>query len=255
MCGRGLKKRELTMKENNSLEMACPYCSNPDLFAAPLSAQGGREVYRMGFARRGKFWKRVAPKKDNQFGMHPAHVRFYGDHWRATIEGDHFVKRFAKYQLELIGFPYPSSPALLPYRDMFHHSLFFCANLTPDRRAVFNVCRVSHRDSPVMVDVHQWPSHRTLITVRGLDAPEWDTSTQKIISEAMEFFRVETRGDPKINEDVLAKTIERIGAGATQKEAAKAIGVTPQALRQWAARRGLQDWQTVKEKHARVEAV
>jgi hypothetical protein len=97
--------------------------------------------------------------------------------------------------------------------------------------------------------IHWWPSHDFIFTVKSFN-PERDFDS---LARFLKLFKPETRGAPKIKEVELVGAIRRLGTKATQAATAKEIGVSPQALRQWAARKGIHAWGEVKSQYKTTE--
>lgn len=231
------------------LSSECPYCSDPKKYQNISSDKPETEN---GFliARVGKFWKRSVGTSN----MLAVKSHFYGDHWRIHISGkQHFIERFKNFDLDILTFKSKYSPWSVP-GPLF---LTFLIAAAKDTEFQFSVCRITHKKSPLIVEAHKWFSHGTMVTVRGFPAKEneFTSADLDVIKEAMEFFRVETRGQPKITPGDVAKAIQELGSDATQAAVAKELGVTGSALRAWAVRSGMRNWESVKDHYRNTEYV
>jgi hypothetical protein len=115
------------------------------------------------------------------------------------------------------------------------------------------VCRISHIENDISVILHWWPTHGRVLEIRGSLSPEEINANIDVAKEALDFFRTETRGDPKITNAQVAKTIKKLGTDATLTSVAKEMSVTRQALQFWARRGGMKSWEQVKERYGATE--
>ncbi len=117
---------------------------------------------------------------------------------------------------------------------------------------LFNACRITKKGSKVTVDVHWWPDHGRLITVRNLSSAGASAADLEVINQAIKFFRDETRGQRKITEEKLKKVLSSLGPNATQSAAAKTLKVNESALEQWRRRQHIATWQEVIKRYGKA---
>jgi hypothetical protein len=107
-----------------------------------------------------------------------------------------------------------------------------------------NGYRIAHT-SGLLLFVHWWPSHGFKTEITNLE-PEGFALVNKILK----LFKLETRGAPeKLNEAEVAKAVRTLGGGATQRDVAHKLGVTPRALQLWAAKNNLGGWESMKRNY------
>lgn len=213
------------------LASPCPYCANPAAHQRELG-KGGRKDHVTLIARTGKFWTR-----EGEGGMVKLTSYDHGEYFRAVVGAEHFIPRFKDFRLEIINFQAPYSP--------FHwasNALLFMVGVQPGEIArhikfPLNVARVTNKKSAVVVDAHTWFSHGTVLTVHHVPK-ELSSADITVMQEALEFFRPETRGAPKIKDADVFKTIKELGPDATQAEAAKQLRVGRSTLGDWLRREG-----------------
>ena len=70
----------------------------------------------------------------------------------------------------------------------------------------------------------------------------------------LEFFKIETRGEPKVSELEISAAMRKLGADATQAEVANGLQVTVRTLQRWAGRNGFQSWEEVKGRFLNIES-
>jgi hypothetical protein len=161
----------------------------------------------------------------------------HGDYWCIPIGSEHFIPRFKDFKLEIINFKSPYSPFFWASDAL----LFMLSAAPPDiarhNKFGLNVARLTHKDSPVVIDAHTWFSHGSLLTLHHV--PKEISSTDiTVMQEALEFFRPETRGAPKIKAVDLFKAIKALGEEATQAKVAERLGVSDRTVRDWVKREG-----------------
>jgi hypothetical protein len=218
------------------LASPCPYCSNPQLYLRELGGRSQREV-EMGINPIGKFWGSHITRGY----MARIKSHFYGDHWRIRLGGELFSERFREYTIEIASFPADYSPW-----HFANYALLTRLTASPEpRKFPFDVCRITHKRSPIIVEAHTWFSHRTMITMHGLPTANLPSEDVTVMQGALEFFRPETRGAPKVDKAKLVQAVMLEGMEATQKSVAKRLGVTDRAIRDWLAREGL-TWEQFK---------
>jgi hypothetical protein len=223
------------------LASPCPYCSDPATFQRELKGKG-RKDHETGIARVGKFWRR-----DEEQGMIRVWAYDHGDYFRMAFGGEHFIPRFKDFRLDVINFPAKYSPFFWA-----SDSLLFMIDAAPSdlaRRNKFglNVARVSHKKSAVVVDAHTWFSHGTILTLHHIPK-EISSADVTAMQEALEFFRPETRGAPKIKAADLFQAIKALGTGATQAQVAERLGVGKSTLGDWLKREGW-TWNELKQSY------
>jgi hypothetical protein len=156
--------------------------------------------------------------------------------------------KWKDYEIELLGHVYHTEPPIPPIVNRkwlvwFQH----IQRHTEDNRPLpewteFNGYRVTHKNGWGMV-IHWWPSHGFIFTVKSFN-PERDFDS---LARFLKLFKPETRGAPeKLNEAEVAKAIRKLGSRATQRAAARKLGVTPRALQLWAAKNSLGGWTSMK---------
>lgn len=223
------------------LATPCPYCSDLATFQRELKGRG-RKDHESGIARIGKFWRK-------EQGMVSAWSYDHGDYFRMSFEDEHFIQRFKDFRLDIINFEARYTPFYWA-----SHSLLFMVDAAPSdiaRRNKFglNIARVTHKKSAVVVDAHTWFSHNSILTVHHIPK-ELSSLDVTVMQEALEFFRPETRGAPKIkfqDADVF-QAIKALGAGATQTQVAKRLGVSKSTISDWLKRAGWA-WDNLKREY------
>jgi DNA-binding transcriptional regulator YiaG len=229
------------------LASPCPYCSDPKLYQRELTEKG-RLSHTGGVAPVGKFWAKDDESGNRLLGMVKAPSYDHGDYFRITFGGKQFIPRFKDFGLEIISFESKYSP----FYSASNALLFMLSAAPPDiarnNKFSFNVARVTHKKSPVVVDAHTWFSHGTVLIVHHV--PQKLTSADvTAMQEALEFFKPETRGTPKLTTAAISEAIKQIAADSkpTQAAAAKALEVSESALEKWRRRNGFETWGGVVE--------
>jgi hypothetical protein len=221
------------------LASPCPYCSDPAKFQRELKGKG-RKDHEGLITRAGKFWKRGE-------GMFRTESYDHGDHFRITIGSKNFIPRFKDFRLDIISFPAEYSP----FFWASHYFLFLLDAAPSDlaRRNKFglNVTRITSRKSPVVLDAHTWFSHGTLLTFHHVPK-EMSSADVSAMREALEFFRPETRGAPKVKDIEVFQAIKALGKDATQAKVAKRLGVGKSTLGDWLKRVGW-TWSDLKRSY------
>jgi hypothetical protein len=112
-------------------------------------------------------------------------------------------------------------------------------------------CHIKH-ESGVESVTHWWPSHGIKTEVWNLGAPASGDLLKKLIN----LFTPETRGaQGKLSEAEVAKTVRKLGGGATQRAVARKLGVTPRALQLWTTRHRLGGWELMRKTYTAGDSV
>lgn len=248
--------REIWWKTASSFKIPpCPYCSQLERFQSPLGgeAEEGQTKVDNYFLTAGKFWKPDKRKPGTVL------VSDYSDHSRVDVNGRHFIKRFSAFHLQLIGFryDYEASRYLEHWRTTFLTSTFFYGFLFPGPEYIFfSIARLTHKRSGTIVDGHVWPTHGLIITARQFAGGALTSEEMRVVSEALEFFRLETRGAPKLDRVALGQALGKLGPDATQKEVARALEVSPSTLREFQRRESAgMNWDELKRLYFDRETV
>ncbi len=242
--------------EKKMKEAECPYCVKPNFIENATRGRATKIEVRLPFyTRQEKFWRSDLREYNATFATNVEKRREY---LHTSFYGEDFEPRWRDFTVEVIGveadeviFPRDDDRVIPGPPTPF----FFFASVAPDavtpfRYQHFFIARITHRLSSVELIVHWWPTHGRRFKMLGSLIPEEANDDISVITEAMEFFRVETRGDPKLTEGDVVKAIQKLGDEATQVSVAKELGVTARTVQRWAARNGLQTWDEVKERYS-----
>ncbi len=237
-------------------QVECPFCSNPDFLAAATKGRATKiEVLLPFHVRQEKFW-RADLREYNTTVTADAEKR--GEYLHTPFYGDDFEPRWRDFTVDVIGveaneviFPRDSDIVIpSPPTPFFFFAPSAFDALTPYRYQHFFIARITHNLSNIELIVHWWPTHGRRFKMLSSLIPEETNDDINVITEAMEFFRVETRGEPKLTESDVVKAIQKLGDEATQVSVASELGVTARTVQRWAARNGLLTWEEVKERYS-----
>jgi hypothetical protein len=207
----------------------CPYCSHPKKFQQPLSGEG-RADHASGIARVGKFWARDEPN-----GMLLVTSYDHGEYFSIPIKSKHFIPRFKDFSLNIISFESGFSPWVYASDALLFGLSAAPSDITRFNKFSLNVARVTHKKSAVVVDTHTWFSHGTLLTVHHVPS-ELSSADITVMQEALEFFRPETRGAPKIKRADMWAAVKKLGSNATQPRVAAELKVGESTIGAWLKR-------------------
>lgn len=244
----------------------CPYCADPALLDKRLTPTKRDRAELVRMARRGSHWPeperiKVTPPAASiaRWGAFdpretvalktPGVVR--GELRIKTVTGADMIKRFAGFTVQIVGVESPGEPPMPA-------GVFFSRTWTEDeegRRVNFisyDAARITHAESPVVVDVHWHPSHGRLVTLRGFSKVATTAEELSIITTALGFdIKKKKRGaPPKVDRDAIIRAIRAQGEGATQKSVAEAAGIAPRTLRDWLYFREGSTWESLKREVA-----
>ncbi len=253
----------MSRKNGNKLinsTLGCPFCANPRFIADRSRGKAKKiSVLWPRWRLQEKFWSEKILKLNDDYG-HLASVvaEQRGESLRIVLEGDDFKKHWRDFVVEVFGIEsvgeiiYPRKFERVwdnpPQPFLFVESTYQGPNQAALTRQFF-ACRITHKHTLAELIVHWWPTHGRLFEMRGPLVTQEPNSDIEAFKTAFDFFQRETRGAPKIKEVELVGAIRRLGTKATQAATAKEIGVSPQALRQWAARKGIHTWGEVKSQY------
>jgi hypothetical protein len=222
------------------LASPCPYCSDPKLYQRELTEKG-RLSHTGGIAPVGKFW---AKDGDRLLGMIKAPSYDHGDYFRMAFGGKQFIPRFKDFSLEIINFESKYSPFFSASNALLFILSAAPSDIARNNKFAFNIARITHKKSLVVLDAHTWFSHGTILTVHHVPR-ELSSDDVAVMQEALEFFRPETRGGPKITKIKLMKAIQAQGEKATQLGVAEGMKISDSTLRYW-LNRERKSWQEIK---------
>lgn len=187
-----------------------------------------------------KFWKRKL--LGDQEPPLSVWMEQRSDYLRIVLENDKFEERWRGFTVEVFGinsvgerlredppgpFFFITSPSAFHGDETEHNYLQFFA------------CRITHKRTLAELIVHWWPTHGHLFEMRGPLMTQENNNDIEVFKTAFDFFQREARGNPKISEQAIKKTIQKLGQRATQRAVAREIGVTEQGLDKWRSRRGM----------------
>lgn len=241
------------MKRTNKED--CPYCAHPDLFGEVLNLE---PVPMQGVSgqRVGSYFRRMAKLSANfeWVGM-PGKEELRGEWHVITYQSKELALRLAGFTVQMIG-----KDKLGNARMNAPDPFFISGFQRPDDGGpfilrTFFAFRASHKGSSVLIDVHWWPSHDRVVTLRGI--PESGASSQdlKAVNEILKLLRKETRGGgTKIEKIKVLDTIQQLGDNATQEKVAHRLGVSLRGLQKW-IRKQAGSWAAIKDEAAKTEFV
>jgi hypothetical protein len=112
----------------------------------------------------------------------------------------------------------------------------------------YDATRITHKDSPIIVDAHWHASHGRILTIRGFGRVAATVEEAAIINTALSFdTKPKRRGaPPKVDREVVYEAIRAQGKKATQKSVATATGIADRTLRDWLYFREGRTWVNLK---------
>jgi hypothetical protein len=244
------------IKPFNKSTKQCPYCADPDFLAPFTEGKAKKVMIPLPLQRRQeKFWH---PSVSSKGAESQAHIEAEkrDQFLRIVFDQENFKERWADFKIEDFGIESVGAP-FLP-RDEERVSIyppgpfFFAYSSFPrlgrgDETAhygQFFACRITHKDSDLSIIVHWWPTHGRLIDIHGSLSPFPVNGDLEVIKTALDFFSRETRGNPKLSEEIISDVLRRLRE-PTQRAAAEELQVTEQALEKWRARQGMATWREV----------
>jgi hypothetical protein len=243
----------------------CPYCADPDLLDKILNPPAGTLYSALPGAsirRFGNHWPKVRkPVKSKPSrgvkllavgvidrrkvvtlktpGVH------YGKYIIKTVTDKDMIARYAGFIVKIIGVKCKTEPPV-PSGPFLSRTWTVEGNGKGSNYVSFNATRITHQDSPIVIDIHWTPEHGRVVTVRGFSSYQSQPEELAIINRAFEFYRAEKRGGAKIDRENLMRAVREQGDKVTQKAVADELGVTTRAIRDQLARLGA-TWDELKQ--------
>jgi hypothetical protein len=241
----------------------CPYCADPNLIDKILVPPAGTlytQEPHPHLLRRGSHWPKPPKVKILSDSKHRLAqwgaidprvvVRLktpeivHGKYHIKTITDADMTPRYAGFQVQIIGVQSRTEPPA-PLGPFFSRSQgerdgkpFYIS---------FNAARITHKDSPIIVDTHWHPDHGRLVAVRGFAKIVTTPEEMAIISTALRFDIKRQHGaPPKIDLKELVRVIRAQGTEAVQKDVAAAIGVSTRTIREWLYFQAGMTWESFK---------
>jgi hypothetical protein len=239
---------EQTMGDSNDLDVdkeACPYCASPDLFQE-VFAMDSTETIRASSIRVGPYW-RVDPRYP--LGINATQIEnSYGKYRIRTITEKNLNEQYAGFTTYLLGVRAQHTWADRP-GPFFHQT-----TSTPDGRPedgrwrwiLFFAFRMRHKKCDVLIDVHWWPSHNRIVTMRNIPNEGLQPNDVRSINSALKLLRKETRGGPKIEMVKVIGVIQKLGLGATQADVALKLKVSRYGFQKWLSKQEM-SWDELKK--------
>jgi hypothetical protein len=243
------KKRDATgcTATQESATVPCPYCSNPNIFekafATPIER---RETTWLPRVR--NIWRATSDASK------PIKVKedIRGDYRIITVTGDDLAEHLSDFTIEILGVRFIEEPPFPPPDQFFRQGgeVHYDAHTGIELRLwyLFNVYRITHNKTDLVIDVHWWHEHGRIVTIQDFAPAGVSPVEIQVINETLKLFRIETRGGVKITEERIRQVLAESGASLTQKDAAWRLNVTENGLEKWRARRGISTWQEVVER-------
>ncbi len=236
----------------------CPFCADPSLIYG--MSRGRVKKIKIEIPRgrgRARFWKRSVSRD-------PWDAEQRGEHLRIVHRNGSFEERWRGFTVGVYGFD--SDEIIYPPRaegrvwDEPPGPFFFVQSHAPvgdrmTRYRQFLFALITHEFSNVELSFHWWPTHGRQFKL--LSSPETAADINEdidIIADAMEFFRVEKRGEPKVSELDIVLTMRELGDSATQAKVAKELKINTRTLQRWVSRNGFQSWEEYKDRFRSVKA-
>lgn len=237
------------MGDKDNAAGPCPYCADPDLFATVGRAMPDKGLEVPRYLRIGPYLR--GPISATVGGGHGPAFKF-----KSEARGGYWLHRFGEAQLaeRLAGFTVLLLGVVMPSAVEFPPGPFFQTTIDrgraggPWRHSLFFAFRATHKAHKVAVDVHLWPTHEKIVTLRGMADAGLAPEELKTVGEALKLLRAETRGEPKVTTVKIVGAMQKLGEGATQSGVAKRLGVGERTVRDWLQREGL-TWGEAKRRY------
>lgn len=241
----------------------CPYCADPTLLDPPSKKRVKAMETVALVPTVGRFWRRdqggdVSLSHEHPYTPGSLLRPAYSDGKRFILEipSESFDERFAGFTVRLVGVDTYPVREVLPepfvsqiVRATGGPGLVWNPEYPLSRNSVFSGVLIER--GAVRVVAHWWPSHGWRVELRADFASgpaEVRNAELQAATDALEFFRLEARGGPKITDGRLRLIYSR--RRPTQEEVAELLGVTVSGLDKWRRRRGFKSWRKVIEHFA-----
>lgn len=220
----------------------CPYCARPALLK-PKRNPPRKRGDLFGLPNKGKLW--AAGRDPDVSAFDGAWLFTYRDHARVFLPSAEFAARFQAFTVELVGVefempdghPLPPPPLQLTAAQSWTDSR---AGDFINYGRVFAARVVAHKESDLALAVHWWPAHGDIIQLTGTRPPGAEANGMIDLTQtALEVFREETRGAPKLSRARLMWALRRQGPQATQRAVAAELGAGESTISEWLRREGV----------------
>lgn len=238
----------------------CPFCERPDLLDPPTKTKGKAEFYPV-VPTVGRFWKRDeggdVPTGGELRGAGLTPARRDGDRFITDIPAAWLAERFEGFTVRLVGVDshWLTEPPPAPFANAILRAnggpggVVWNPEYPLSRHTTFSGVLIER--GGVRVKAHWWPSHGWRVEVHAdlATAPAEDRNADlQAAADALEFFRLETRGGVKITDGALRLIFSR--RRPPQTEVAELLGVTVRGLDKWRKKRGFESWRAMVEHFA-----
>jgi hypothetical protein len=233
----------------------CPYCANPSFFQDVLTTKPTKRNIAPLPQRLGPQWRvvpRLLPDWTWEGVAGTAETR--GDFWLITYTDKDFVERLKGFTAYMVGQEIKTKVRLVP-GPFLATTIDRLEQGAAWRYGLYFALRITHERTNIAVDLHWWLTHERMVTLRDVPDEGVTPGDLKLVTEALKFVRVETRGRPGgFAEIELIKAIQEQGEQATQKKVAKALSTSDRTIREWLAQHG-KTWQEFIEESRRTEII
>lgn len=238
------------------VENKCPFCSGYDHFSAALSAKLNsfhptsirtRSDIPATISKRLDIWTTVSKEQgDGKFATTNVIAKERGIYLLDSFSVP-FREEIAKsneyegpgFTVNILGLKHRKKPPTPPPPFFFVDKLYRSGKFA--HYVMYHACRITVDKSPIEIDVHWWPDHGHIITIRSFPVSKATVKDFEILREALNLFRFsETRGKKEtINNDSIEKavlTLRKHRAPITRKAVALLLDCNYDTLRKWLKR-------------------
>ncbi len=167
-----------------------------------------------------------------------------GNYRIRTITDKDLKPEYAGFKIEMVGLmmtkepPVPRGAFLSRGREGRNNKPLYI---------YYNAARITHQDSALIIEHHWAPEHERVVRMKGFERVATTPAELEIINTALKFYQGETRGAPKLDDNMLSKAVKKFGDKATQVLVAAELNVDTSTLRRWMYKRGIESWGDAKE--------
>jgi hypothetical protein len=237
-------------------ENKCPFCSGFDHFNAALSSKfksfhptsiRTRLDVPTTFSKRLDIWTTISKERDDgKFATTTVLAQERGKYLldAVSVPFHEEIAKSNKYEgpgftVSVLGLKQRKQPPTPPPPFFFVDKLYRSGKLA--NYVLYHACRITVDKSPIEVEVHWWPDHGHIITVRSFPVNKATAEDFELLKEAINLFRFsETRGKKEtINDgsiEAAILTLRRQGVTITRKAVALQLDCNYDTLRKWLKR-------------------